>query len=123
MLIKSLFNKEVKMSEAIKPNYFQEFSSIELLKEADKKVKGDPDAEALLSLKKHAGWSIVRDLIDRTIEDLDQMLLIKMGNGGKLSEIGQLAVINQLIKDVLNKIKSRVDDTTDEWGDRGYQEP
>lgn len=114
MLIKSRFNKEVKMSEAIKPNYFQEFSSIELLKEADKKVKGDPDAEALLSLKKHAGWSIVRDLIDRTIEDLDQMLLIKMGNGGKLSEIGQLAVINQLIKDVLNKIKSRVDDTPDE---------
>ena len=56
---------------------------------------------------------IIKDLIDRTIQELDQMLLVKMAGGSQLTEIGQLAITNQLIKDVLNRIKSRVQDTPD----------
>jgi hypothetical protein len=100
------------MSEALKPNFFQEFSSIAALKDSDIK-EHDPDAEALAIIKTSTGWSIVRDLIDRTMSDLDQMLLTKMANGSQLNEIGQLAITNQLIKDVLNRIKSRVEDTPD----------
>ena len=86
------------MSEAIKPTFFNDFSSLEIFKEADKPVK-DPEMEALQFLKTSNGWGIIKDLIDRTMTELDQ--------------IGQLAITNQLIKDVLNRIKSRVEDTPD----------
>lgn len=99
-------------SNAIKPGYFNDFSSLEVFKEAEKK-EADPEAEAMYLLKQSGGWKVVRDLIDRTLQELDQMLLIKMSNGSKLEEIGQLAITNQLIKDVLNRIRSRVEDTPD----------
>lgn len=98
--------------EAIKPTFFNDFASLEVMKEKDIK-EIDPDAESLRFLKESRGWEIVRDLIDRTSTELDQMLLIKMSNGSQLTEIGQLAITNQLIKDVLNRIKSRVEDTPD----------
>jgi len=97
---------------AIKPTFFDDFASLEVMKEKDLKVK-DPDAEALSFMKDSRGWEIVKDLIDRTCAELDQMLLIKMSNGSQLTEIGQLAITNQLIKDVLGRIKSRVEDTPD----------
>ena len=100
------------MSEAIKPTFFNDFSSLEIFKEADKPVK-DPEMEALQFLKTSSGREIIKDLIDRTMTELDQMLLIKMANGSQLDQIGQLAITNQLIKDVLNRIKSRVEDTPD----------
>jgi hypothetical protein len=100
------------MSEAIKPTFFNDFSSLEVFKEAEKKEK-DPEAESLAIMKTSDGWHIVKDLIDRTITELDQMLLVKMANGSQLDQIGQLAITNQLIKDVLNRIKSRVEDTPD----------
>jgi hypothetical protein len=98
--------------EAIKPTFFNDFSSLAVMKGKDPK-EVDPDAEALSFLKESRGWEIVRDLIDRTATELDQMLLIKMSGGSQLTEIGQLAITNQLIKDVLNRIKSRVEDTPD----------
>ena len=98
--------------EAIKPSFYKEFSSLDVLKEAEKPVKDD-ESDALFQLKNHGGWKIVKDLIDRTMSDLDQMLLVKMANGSELNEVGQLAITNQLIKDVLNRIKSRVEDTPD----------
>ena len=98
------------MSEAVKPTFFNEFSTLEVFKEAEKKEK-DPEDEALFILKKSGGWKIVRDLIDRTVSELDQLLLAKMSNGSQLNEIGQLAITNQLIKDVLQRIRSRVEDT------------
>jgi len=98
--------------EAIKPTFFNDFASLEVMKEVDKK-EVDPDAEALHFLKESRGWEIVRDLIDRTSEELDQILLVKMANGDGLTEIGQFAITNQLIKDVLKKIRSRVEDTPD----------
>jgi hypothetical protein len=98
--------------DAIKPTFFNDFSSLAIMKEKDTK-EVDPDAESLRILKDSRGWEIVRDLIDRTASELDQMLLIKMGNGSQLSEICQLAITNQLIKDVLQRIRSRVEDTPD----------
>jgi len=100
------------MSEAIKPTFFNDFSSLEVFKEAEK-VEQDPEAEALYLMKQGGGWKIIKDLIDRTIAELDQILLVKMANGSQLDQIGQLAITNQLIKDVLNRIKSRVEDTPD----------
>ena len=100
------------MSEAIKPTFFNDFSSLEVFKEAEK-VEQDPETEALYLMKQGAGWKIIKELIDRTITELDQMLLVKMANGSQLDQIGQLAITNQLIKDVLNRIKSRVEDTPD----------
>jgi len=99
-------------SDGIKPSFFNDFSSLEVFKEAEK-VEQDPETEALYLMKQGGGWKVVKDLIDRTIQELDQMLLIKMANGSQLNEIGQLAITNQLIKDVLNRIKSRVEDTPD----------
>ena len=98
--------------DAIKPTFFNDFSSLEVFKEAEKQEK-DPEAEALYLMKQSGGWKVVKDLIDRTKTELDQMLLIKMSNGSPLSDIGQLAITNQLIKDVLNRIESRVEDTPD----------
>lgn len=100
------------MSEAIKPTFFNDFSSLEVFKEAEK-IEKDPETEALYLMKQGGGWKIIKDLIDRTITELDQMLLVKMANGSQLDQIGQLAITNQLIKDVLNRIKSRVEDTPD----------
>lgn len=99
------------MSEGIKPSYFNEFASLPVFKEEVKEK--DPEMEALQFLKTSAGWGILKDLIDRTITELDQLLLVKMGSGSQLDQIGQLAITNQLIKDVLNRIKSRVEDTPD----------
>lgn len=98
------------MADAIKPSFFNDFTSLPVFKE---EPKDDPEDAALFEMKISSGWKIVKDLIDRTIADLDQMLLIKMGNGAHLEDIGQLAITNQLIKDVLNRIKSRVEDTPD----------
>lgn len=100
------------MTEAIKPTFFNDFSSLEVFKEAEK-IEQDPETEALYLMKQGGGWKIIKDLIDRTITELDQMLLVKMANGSQLDQIGQLAITNQLIKDVLNRIKSRVEDTPD----------
>lgn len=100
------------MNDGIKPTFFNEFTSLTVMKTPEKE-EIDNDAQALSVLKTSDGWAIVRDLIDRTIEDLDQMLLVKMAGGSQLTEIGQLAITNQLIKDVLNRIKSRVQDTPD----------
>lgn len=97
---------------AIKPNFFQEFNSLEILKEADEVIR-DPEDQSLYILKHSDGWHIVSGLIDRTMNELDQMLLVKMSQGSELNEIGQLAITNQLIKDVLKRIKSRVEDTPD----------
>lgn len=100
------------MKDGIKPTFFNDFSSLDVFKEAEKQ-ENDPEAEALYLMKQGGGWKVIKDLIDRTISELDQMLLIKMSNGSALNEIGQLAITNQLIKDVLNRIKSRVEDTPD----------
>jgi hypothetical protein len=100
------------MNDGIKPTFFNEFSSLKVMQKPEKE-EIDNDAIALANLKDSDGWAIVKDLIDRTIEDLDQMLLVKMAGGSQLTEIGQLAITNQLIKDVLNRIKSRVQDTPD----------
>ena len=100
------------MSEGIKPTFFNDFSSLGVMNKPEKE-EIDNEATALFNLKDSDGWHIVKDLIDRTITELDQMLLVKMAGGSQLTEIGQLAITNQLIKDVLNRIKSRVEDTPD----------
>ena len=100
------------MAEAVKPTIFNDFSSLEVFKEAEK-PEIDLEGDALFAMKISGGWSVIKDLIDRTIGELDSMLLVKMNNGANLDQIGQLAITNQLIKDVLNRIRARVEDTPD----------
>lgn len=95
--------------DAIKPNIFQEFSS---LGEKDlEKTKGEIEQEALHYLTTTEGWKHVKNLIQAIVFDLDAMVMDSMAHGASFEDIGRRTAVKEVTKDVLNRILGYVDNS------------
>ena len=98
------------MSEAIKPDYFSDFTSISV---SEDKKELDGDTTALATLSHTAGWKVLKETIENIGNQLDEMVRSKMASGASLEDIGQFTVTKELTKDVLKQIINRVSDARD----------
>jgi hypothetical protein len=93
---------------AIRPNYFNEFANVEAILKVPKGK--DPEQEALLSLSNHSGWQVLKQYIERIMEELDNLTKTQMAQGVSFEEIGRSTVVKEITKDALRRIIQRVED-------------
>lgn len=95
--------------DSIKPNIFQEFSS--LGEEEASKTKGELEQEALHYLTTTEGWKHVKNYVQAIVADLDATVLASMANGASYEDIGRKTAVKEVTKDVLNRILGYVDNS------------
>lgn len=98
------------MNQALKPNYFSEFSSLESLKVEDTQAELDPKDHALFRMAKSTGWKVFKALVDDVTRELDEAVKSQMASGADYEVIGQSTVAKELTKDVIRKLITRVED-------------
>lgn len=97
------------MSAAIRPDKVQSpyLTRTEKLAEED----GNTQEEIILSDIAHtSGWSVLTDEMDRIIEELEGSLTKQMEAGADFSDIGKTAVIKELVKNYILRIRNKVSD-------------
>lgn len=98
-------------NSAVKPNFYNDFQSLEVFKEADNKEKPDDETIALANLAKHKGWKILARYIGEINEELDNMIAQAMAQGATYEEIGQKTIVKDLAKYAIRRITERVEDS------------
>jgi hypothetical protein len=96
-------------SKAVKPDFFNSLPTI--IREREAKEIGASDEEKLLSsMSSSGGWRVLSDYIDNLIDDLDKGTETAMAQGLPFEEIGRNAVVINLAKGVILRIKQKVQD-------------
>jgi hypothetical protein len=91
--------------EAIKPNFYTDFTS-----QVDKMVEEDPlteDQQALAYITHFKGWELLEAYKIRLEEYLDGLVSEAMSKGLSMEEIGQRTMVRELTKYVLNNFVSK----------------
>lgn len=95
--------------QVLRPNYFNEFENVKALQET--KEGKDPDQQKLFNLSKHSGWKVLKERIERIMDELDNLTKTQMTQGVSFEEIGRSTVIKELSKDVIRRIIQIVEDS------------
>lgn len=93
--------------EAIKPNFYADFTS----KVVDV-VEKDPltdDQQALAYITHFRGWELMKASKVKLEEYLDSMVSEAMSQGLSMEEIGQRTMVKELAKFVLNSFVNKAD--------------
>ena len=99
---------------AIRPNYFEDFSSMPAFKEvAEIEEQLSEEEKSLGRLAKNSDWQVLKAYIEAVMTDLDELVRRKMETGASLESIGQSTITKELTKDVLKRIIARVEDRRD----------
>lgn len=98
-------------TEALKPSGF--FSG--LPKSVNPAVKDDivsigDEERSLAALSNHSGWTVLKTFIDRQLDDLDEVTNAGMIQGLSLEDIGRNALVANLTKGIVKRIKQKVED-------------
>lgn len=93
-------------AQAFKPTY------INFPIKEEKKVEGKATDEeiSLQALSVTSGWKVLSEYIDRLLKDLDNITSKSMETGLSLEEIGKNAVVADMAKGIVNRIKTKVSD-------------
>jgi hypothetical protein len=95
------------MDEAIKPNFYTNFTS-----QVDKIVDENPlteDQQALAYITHFKGWELLKASKVRLEEYLDALVSEAMSQGLSMEEIGQRTMVKELTKYVLNSFVGKAD--------------
>jgi hypothetical protein len=94
------------MKQAVRPAFFSHIPSLE--KKDEVKV---PDEEQFLSgMSRTAGWELFTKRKDQMIQDMDIFQETTIANGGNEAEIGKNAIIISMVKGVIQRLWTMVDD-------------
>jgi hypothetical protein len=96
------------MSEAIKPTFYQDFTS-SVTKIAEEKVV-DEDQQALAYITHFKGWELGKAYAKRLEDYLDTLVNEAMANGMSMEELGQRTMVKELTKFVLGSFMSKFED-------------
>lgn len=88
------------MEEAIKPTFYQEFTS--RVEEIAEEGALDKDQKALSHITHFRGWELLGGYKGRLEEYLDTLVSEAMAGGLSMEEIGQRTMVKELTKFVLN---------------------
>ena len=112
----------VKVKTAIKANYFNEFANVKALQEQKVNPGKDPEQEKLFALSQTGGWQVLKEYIERIMDELDNLTKTQMAQGVSFEEIGRSTVVKEITKDALKRIITRVQDARDSGESRGTAE-
>jgi hypothetical protein len=96
------------MSEAIKPTFYQEFTS-SVDKIVDEKVV-NKDQQALAYITHFKGWELGKAYAKRLEEYLDTLVSEAMAGGMSMAELGQRTMVKELTKFVLRSFLAKFED-------------
>ena len=100
------------MNEAIKPEKF--VSPFETRVKEEAIEKGNSDEEIILnSISDSDGWKVLTDEMDLILEELEGSLATQMEAGADFDSIGKTAVVKELVKSYIVRIKRKVSDARD----------
>lgn len=95
--------------QALKPDFFNRLPTL-LVEESAKKADVSEEEMKLAALSNSGGWFVLEEYIDSLLKDLDQGTESAMAQGLPFEEIGRNAVVINLAKGVINRIKQKVQD-------------
>lgn len=94
--------------QAIKPTFYQEFTSkVEEIK--DEKVI-DENQQALSYITHFKGWQLGKEYAERLEEYLDELVSEGMSKGLSMSELGERTMVKELSKFVLRSFIAKFED-------------
>lgn len=96
------------MPLAIKPSHYSSFS--EVIKQEQKVENIEEEGKHLSNLSNHKGWKILDEYINNLIKDLDEVASQAIASGQTYEEIGRNAIVLSLVKDIVSKIRNKVND-------------
>jgi hypothetical protein len=102
------------MSLGIKPDKFQLQSPFETRVKEKAAEKGNSEEEIILnSIASSDGWKVLTDEMDAIIEELEGSLSAQMEAGADFDSIGKTAVVKEIVKSYIVRIKRKVSDARD----------
>jgi len=97
------------MSTAIRPDKIQSPYLTKVEKEAEE--RGNSQEEIILSdISNSDGWEVLTDEMDRIIDELEGSLAKQMAAGADFADIGKTAVVKEIVKSYILRIKNKVSD-------------
>jgi CTP:phosphocholine cytidylyltransferase-like protein len=95
------------MSRAIRPDKIQ--SPYLTRTEQAAEERGNTQEEIILSdISYTDGWSVLTDEMDRIIDELEGSLAEQMAAGADFADIGKTAVVKEIVKSYMVRIKNKV---------------
>ena len=94
-------------SEAIKPNFYTQFTT-EVEKMSEEKSVSD-DQQALTYITHFKGWDMLKAYKERLEEYLDGLVSTAMTQGLSMEEIGQRTMVKELTKFILHSFVDKAD--------------
>lgn len=98
------------MGNAIKPSFYQEFTSG--VDEAVAVEEVSEDTQALAYITRFKGWSLMKEYKDKLVKFLDDSLASAIANGADMKEVGERALVKELAKHVLNEFIAKAENAT-----------
>src|SRR5512146_1388238 len=96
------------MNEAIKPTFYQEFTT--KVEEIAEEKTLTADQQALAHITHFKGWDILKSYKGRLEEYLDTLVSEAMVQGLSMEELGQRTMVKELTKFVLNSFVLKAED-------------
>lgn len=102
------------MNEGIRPDKFTLQSPFETKIKEEAVEKGNSEEEIILnSISSSDGWKVLTDEMDLILEELEGSLSKQMEAGADFDSIGKTAVVKELVKSYIVRIKRKVSDARD----------
>ena len=94
-------------NEAIKPNFYTQFTSD--VEKVSEKGEINEDQQALAYITHFKGWEMMKAYKERLEEYLDGLVSGAMAQGLSMEEIGQRTMVKELTKYILNSFTDKAD--------------
>lgn len=101
------------MKQAIRPDWFNQFSLMKKDKEAEEKG-ASKEERALYTLSLTEGWEILEKYISQWKKELDELNNNAIAQGLSFEEIGKNTIIVNLAKGVIKNIEDKVNDAREQ---------
>lgn len=101
-------------NSTLKPNFYSDFQSLDVFKEAEAaKDTLPPEEKELVEMSKTKGWSLIKTYIKDIQLEMDQMVTQAMQQGATYEEIGQRTIVKDLTKFALERVLAKVQEAND----------
>lgn len=100
------------MKSAIRPAFFTHIPTLE--KKQDEE-KGTDDEQFLYGMTNSSGWRVFTQRKDAMLKDMDTFQETTIANGGDEAEIGKNAIIISMVKGVIQRLWTMVDDAKETY--------
>lgn len=103
-----------KDSQAVRPNFFNDFSSLnDPLEKKEERSEPDPEEHALYALSLNDGWRVLDEYIQQLEKELDEVPTRLLAEHASFEEIGQKTAVGAVTKSYLELVREKVRDAKD----------